>query len=80
MLVVQAVSAVDYQLLNFILRLVGGAAVAIGHSTVLPAPWGQILGEIGAGLVLYSAQRIGDVPISDLPAEIQEAVRPSKSP
>jgi hypothetical protein len=65
---------------NFVLRFVGMAFVAIGHSTVIPQPFAQVLGEIGAGMVLLSQRKPGDVAIADLPAEIQESIRPSKSP
>jgi hypothetical protein len=65
---------------NFALRFVGMALIALGHSTVIPQPWAQIVGELGAGMVLLSQRKPGDVAIADLPAEIQESIRPSKSP
>jgi len=62
---------------NKALGILGGLLLALGHSGLLPSGWGQFVGEAGtliAGQALL--RRRGDVPLSILPKEIQDSVRP----
>lgn len=49
---------------------------------LLPEPYATIVGKLvaalGAGLALWTKTWLDDVAISDLPADIQDSVRPPK--
>lgn len=67
--------------INLLLAVLGSALAAAGASGALGHPWSALLSAVGGAIVGQATMpRRGDVKISDLPAEIQEAVRPSKSP
>jgi hypothetical protein len=53
-------------LLNTILRVVGVTVIAFGHAQVVPQPWSQIIGEIGAALLLLTKTKPGDISPGDI--------------
>lgn len=65
-------------LVNNSLRVLGTLLVALGHSGLVPQPWAQIIGEMGAGVLLLTQTKPGDIKPSELPKELLESVRPPK--
>lgn len=65
-------------LVNNCLRAAGGALMWLGHAGIIAQPWAQIVGEIGAGLLLLTKTKPGDIKPSELPKELLESVRPPK--
>jgi hypothetical protein len=64
------------EVIHMCLCIVGGALLAVGHAQGIPAPYGQIAGEVGAAMLLYAQRRPGDVPIATLPASVRESMKP----
>ena len=69
---------VSPQLLKIVLVGIGGALLTLAHSGLLGGIWGQLIGELGAGLALVAKSAPGDIGLHELPAEVQESVRPPK--
>lgn len=65
-------------LVNNCLRITGTLLVALGHAGLIPQPWAQIVGEVGAGLLLLTKTKPGDIKPTELPKELLESVRPPK--
>jgi hypothetical protein len=66
------------QLVNNALRVLGTGLVALGHVGIVPQPWAQIVGEIGAALLLLTKTKPGDIKPSELTPAVLESVRPTK--
>lgn len=70
---------IDPKTLQWIIGLLGAAAVAIAHAPVLD--WRTVLTIIGSlitGGQLFP--RSGDVPVDQLPVDIRESLRPPPLP
>lgn len=68
-------------LVNGIVAGLGVALVAIGRSGLLAEPWAGLALTVGGLLAGQGAfPRAGDVPLHELPKEIQDSVRPPKGP
>ena len=63
-------------LVNWCLRIAAAVFIGLGHSPAIPQPWAQIIGEVGAALLLLTKTKPGDIPIKSLPPEVQETLRP----